>query len=586
MADTIRDVLIRIAIESQMASAKKDLDEISSSADNAVKSIKELNQDLAAQSHTTQVQQRRDTVGSMASAPKDKIPTAAEAPAQQAKRMLDDMLAANEAAIDAAEAANGMATASIAAASGMSAQATAATTTAVATTSLGGSSQAAAAAIAGIAPAAAVAVPALLAIVVGVVAISTALREAKESNKRYWDEMAADAEASALRTTQRASIHAQLGLQQVSARTDITSVTGASERLDRQAEVEAEIRRQQAAPGDRPLAERQEVRQRLERRSHSEERGTALGRSVETLEKRRAELSKAREELEGNLPGLHANMESAKRARKQSIEGQRATTLGAGLEGIADWSFGGMKPAKDAADWVAGKLGATTKRQATLTAAQNQEAGKAAEVTATQALDTAQRDHQNILKEEVEINSQIATKKAEQLTLTREQVKATREAAEASQDQLISAQASYGALSTGQKRQFDRVAKKLAAGGKLSHHERQIAKSVHGSDIEENVRRMEAEEGRKSGHFTKQEARVKRQQEEANVAQQAQIKQEPGLAEGIKEAAKRAEDAQKDLIESFEPLTKLVDHVQTLKAELANFKRRVEQVIFDQNMWF
>lgn len=432
---------------------------------------------------------------------------------------------------------------------------------------------------------------AVAALAAGVLVTATALREAKESNSRYWESMAVDAERSAQRQLSAANKKASMSAHEIMGRRDIAGITGVPGRIGREQARESQIRAEQDAIADRPLAERQEIRRRIEQRGAGEERMEALRLSGTDLASKREALKKERTGKEREIRNIDATREQARLQRERSIKEQGPTAGGRVLEGASSLAsrllFAGVvNPFQGATDSVAGAFGQVTERQGRLNKLEQQKVGKAAEEKENQQRATLEGQIYEIKQQEADLANQETQHKIEQLGISREMVKQAREAAEIGRENLKGTHMAFGMATKGEQAQLKRIQAKSDAGGVLTHHERGLARRFN-IDAAEKVGVVAAREGAESGLFKKQEQLQAGREDRAQKAEAAPVlKEQDKFEKEISDAAQRAADVKNELIASFKPLVELVDVVTQTQRELDELKRRIDNETFNQSRWF
>ena len=137
------------------------------------------------------------------------------------------------------------------------------------------------------------------AVVLTLLLTSKALQEARDNNRRYWQEISEDAD-SAVAFQQRQAIRRidQNQRRFEAMNIDLTESDRAPERIEAQAEREKQIREEQSKLEGRPLAERQEIRSRIEGQGARLDRVADADAQIERLQKQLA--------IEPKLPGPDA----------------------------------------------------------------------------------------------------------------------------------------------------------------------------------------------------------------------------------------------------------------------------------------
>jgi hypothetical protein len=414
--------------------------------------------------------------------------------------------------------------------------------------------------------------------------ISTALQEARDTNRRYWQEIAEDAQ-SAIAFQQRQSIQT---IQQNQRRfgamnIDLTEEERTPERLAAQAEREERIRREQDQLAGRPLAERQEIRSRIEGQGARQDRGADADAQIQRLEKQLEDMGVLREMNEQAIEDAAARERSLNKTREDSRV--VATPLGRAFSDVTS-AVGlgeGMVP-----DFFSNLVGETSVRDEKVDRFDREQAAAQAAKDRVAAQEAAAGALVKIQEDELKIQQQINDLKEKKLGLTREEQREARMLAEQGQEEVTNKLLQFGQADEATKASLRVIQQKADSGATLNFQEIGLAnrfgidasrqareQSLDSANLPENIalfqKTMELQEGRKQRAADAEAAPVI--QEQNDLA--ASIKK---MSDGMIESRDRIIEAMDDAFSLEDLADAIVQRANETKKEKERFLAKLRNV--------
>lgn len=414
--------------------------------------------------------------------------------------------------------------------------------------------------------------------------ISTALQEARDNNRRYWQEIAEDAQ-SAIAFQQRQAIQ---DVQQTQRRfgamnIDLTEEERTPERLAAQAERERRIRQEQDQLAGRPLAERQEIRARIEGQGARQDRGLDADAQIQRLEKQLEDMGVLREMNEQAIEAAAARERSLNKTREDSRV--VATPLGRAFSDVTS-AVGlgeGMVP-----DFFANMVGETSVRDEKVDRFDREQAAAQAAKDRVAAQEAAAEALVKIQEDELKIQQQIIDLKEKKLGLTREEQREARMLAEQGQEEVTNRLLQFGQADEATKASLRQIQQKADSGATLNNLEIGLAnrfgidasrqardQSLESANLPENIalfqKTMELQEGRRQRAAEAEAAPVI--QEQNDLA--ASIKK---MSEGMVESRDRIIEAMDDAFNLEDLADAIVQRANETKKEKERFLAKLRNV--------
>ena len=302
--------------------------------------------------------------------------------------------------------------------------------------------------------------------------ISTALQEASDTNRRYWQEIAEDAQ-SAIGFQQRQAIQRIEQNQQrfAAMNIDLTESDRAPERIEAQAERERQIRDEQAKLAGRPLAERQEIRSRIEGQGARQDRVADADAKIERLQNQLEGLEVLREMNEQEIEKAAEREKGLNKTREDSRV--VASPLGRALSSIVTQNGGlgeGMVP-----DTITNLFRRTSVRDEKVDRFDREQAATQAQKDRVAAQEAAAQALVKIDQDELSIQQQIVALKEKKLGITREEQREARMLAEQGQEEVTNRLLKFGQADEATKASLRVIQAKADAGKPLDWQEGGLA---------------------------------------------------------------------------------------------------------------
>ena len=409
--------------------------------------------------------------------------------------------------------------------------------------------------------------------------ISTALQEARDTNRRYWQEISEDAQ-SAVAFQQRMAIQRIEQNQQrfAAMNIDLTESDRAPERIEAQAEREKQIREEQAKLAGRPLAERQEIRSRIEGQGARQDRVADADAKIERLQNQLEGLEVLREMNEQEIEKAAEREKGLNKTREDSRV--VASPLGRALSSIVTQNGGlgeGMVP-----DTITNLFGGTSVRDEKVDRFDREQAATQAQKDRVAAQEAAAQALVKIDQDELSIQQQIVALKEKKLGITREEQREARMLAEQGQEEVTNKLLQFGQADEATKASLRVIQQKADAGATLNFQEiglanrfgidasRQAREQVLGGVKNDDIQNMfgmtlELQEGR---------------QKRAVEAEAAPIIQgQDDLAASIKKMSENMVESRDRIIEALDEAFSLEDLADAIVQRAAEQKKEKDRFL-------
>jgi len=389
--------------------------------------------------------------------------------------------------------------------------------------------------------------------------ISTALQEARDNNRRYWQEIAEDAQSAVAFQQRQAIQRIEQNQQRFAAMNiDLTESDRAPERIEAQAEREKQIREEQAKLAGRPLAERQEIRSRIEGQGARQDRVADADAKIERLQNQLEGLEVLREMNEQEIEKAAEREKGLNKTREDSRV--VASPLGRALSSIVTQNGGlgeGMVP-----DTITNLFGGTSVRDEKIDRFDREQAATQAQKDRVAAQEAAAQALVKIDQDELSIQQQIVALKEKKLGITREEQREARMLAEQGQEEVTNKLLQFGQADEATKASLRVIQQKADAGATLNFQEIGLAnrfgidasrqareQSLDSANLPENIamfqKTLELQEGR---------------QKRAAEAEAAPVIQEQNdLAASIKKMSEGMVESRDRIIEALDEAFSLED---------------------------
>ena len=419
---------------------------------------------------------------------------------------------------------------------------------------------------------------------------SEALKQVRDETREYWQEIAEDAQTAVAQQQRAISRRAEQGQRRLEAASiDITDSQLAPKQIKAQADREALIRREQAKLADRPLAERQEVRERIERKGKAQDEKDSIQAKIDHHEKHLNQIATEKQRLQGDsdkAEKLHKSLEKPREESrvKASPLGEFATTAVSGLMTIS----GLISPATLAhtiGGTVVNSLGGTTTRDETEDRFRRQKSALNAAGDAANAKKSAADGIARLNQDEVNTRQQIMQLKQQKHGVTVREQRETRAIAEQGQESLTNKMLKFGSADETTKATLREIQRKADQGIELNHLEKGLA-DTYGIGASQQARKQSlasAQSPENAKLFAHDIEQQKQREKDANDAEsqpvmeeQTKLEDEIGkMSDEIKEGTNRLVASLEEAFKVDDLIDKISDQLEAQATELKRLQTKL-----------
>lgn len=419
--------------------------------------------------------------------------------------------------------------------------------------------------------------------------LSEALQQTRDVNRAYWQEIANDAQTAAARTQQAIGRSIGQGMRRLDIQTaDLTNVEMTPQLLAAQAEREQRIRDEQEKLSNRPLAERQEIRTRIEGQGARQDRAAMAQARIEHEQETLDAYNQQREEFEAKITESQKRLEELQKPReearvKASPLGQFSTQM-RGMLGMDETGIGSSWY-----DSVVHMAGGTTTSDERMDSIGRHESQEIAKKTATEAQLAAQEGLLSLTEKESAVQERLLAAQKEKLTVTREEQREARMLAEQGQEALTNKMLKFGAADEATKATLRQIQAKADQGQELNHLEKGLAEQ-YGIGAAHQARQQSlalAQRPENADLFKRDFELQKGRQERAEQAEAAPVTQEQAeLSTSIDNLAKERREEQKKMLDALERVIGTDEELVRVISRIEDWAKEKERALSKMRNWF
>lgn len=415
---------------------------------------------------------------------------------------------------------------------------------------------------------------------------SEALKQTRDENRDYWREIADDAQTAVAQQQRAISQRVEHGQRRLEAQSFDTSESQVAHRhIKAQAERESRIRDEQARIADRPLAERQERRHRIERKGAHQDQREAIQAKIDHLEQHKSRIGAEKKRLQGEFDKADQLHKGLEKPREQSRV--RASGLGVASK-TAVAAFGLSET------WIPERVinavGGTTTVDEREDSFVRRHAERRAAADAANTRRSVANGIVSLSQDELNTDQQISALKQQKHAVTVREQREARMIAEQGAESLTEKMLKFGSADEGTKASLREIQHKADQGAELNHLEKQLAES-YGIGASQQARKQSVDSAMspENAHLFAHDVELQNQREqEANAAESQPVQEEQDeLTNQIGKMSDEMKLGTSRLITALEEAFKvdsLIDSISTqIEAQAAELQRL--QVRINRN-WF